>query len=38
MSRLTSVVLPAPVGPDDGDRLARLGDDVEPFDQRLVGS
>ena len=37
MIRLTSVVLPAPVGTDDGHRLARLGDEREVGDQRPVG-
>ena len=31
------MVLPAPVGPDDGDRLARLDDEVEVLDERRVG-
>ena len=31
------MVLPAPVGPDDGDRLAGLDDEVEVVDERLVG-
>ena len=36
MIRLTSVVLPAPVGPDDGDGLAGLGDQRQVLDQRVV--
>jgi hypothetical protein len=31
------VVLPAPVGPDDGDRLARLDAEVEVLDERRSG-
>ncbi len=36
MIRLTSVVLPAPVGPDDGDGLARLGHQRQVADQRAA--
>ena len=35
--RFTSVVLPAPVGPDDRDRLARLDPERQVGDERTIG-